>query len=871
MKKEPSFINNCIQYLIVPILVFILFKSFFDWLFDKILVSPFLSAIYPKNILFDIALSILCFLLLFTFLRKVIRGAKTPIKLFLFSLTYSVIYFTYRIKTAPFVFTETSVSEKIKLADFLLIFPVTIIISYLLSLLFKEKKKVAEGGFLIDEPIIIKENEDILDRSKFAKEIVEKIKTTNTHAGSFPIGIVGAWGSGKTTLLNTIYYQLGEKEFIKFELNVWKCSNSNQIIETLFKLFKENLKDYSFTINNKLTDYVQNLLKNSRNESLSTIKNISETFFPNPSLEKQYEIINSEIKNIGKKIVVLIDDLDRLDKEEIYEVIRLIRNTASFTNTFFIATYDRNYILPAIESINPYQSHYYLEKIFQIEFSLPPISSNAIQNIVTIKLEKILLKEDFEDYKKMTTGFGNFGFFERGTVDLTDYFIYTIRDATRFLNSLLLRYNFLQGEIYFPDFYNLELIRFKHPEFFTLFYREHTRFLTTFEHRNNVPEDTGIYHLSMIKDSKGNDTQMSILEEFLNTQRELFKFGNHEIRTLSIAFSSIFPQVENRYASRYNGRNGHLSVLRVHAFDRYFKLNILGLLSEKEFLAMTKLPMPELLNAVTLMAKSEDSMSNLYDRFRYIVDFPDKISFERIVTAIFHFANLPYPSTNEKLKHRRINYDSKKLAEVLGNKKNIVLYDSKGEYKRFLIPLLKTNTNDYNYSNEFTDYILHQGYHFLNNILSQEEIISLLFENFKKAIEKSDTLTYSLWLHFIRCQERKERPGQANVTVVSYPDNKEAVKMMRKFVYNNGMDTFLLFTMKEIPFDKEFTLAETVISRLFKNVEIFIWLLRRYKGKSAYKDEFLSFYQQITTSGKSSVPKEFFKKIPVKLQDEEWI
>lgn len=94
---------------------------------------------------------------------------------------------------------------------------------------------------------------------------------------------------------------------------MWRCKSSDQIIETFFKILKIKLEPFSFSISDQLKDYSHHLIKTSKNEY---IKSVSEVFFPSPSIEAMYDSINGEIKRIGKKIIVLVDDIDRLDKEE---------------------------------------------------------------------------------------------------------------------------------------------------------------------------------------------------------------------------------------------------------------------------------------------------------------------------------------------------------------------------------------------------------------------------------------------------------------------------------------------------------------------------------------------------------------------------
>ncbi len=380
------------------------FQKSIDNFLKAFLVDPIFSTCYPSNWVYDIATLTIAMIIAIPIIKKTKKGAYIPFKWYCIAITCMTAYLFYRIAGEPFDFMGFSFDNKIKLLDSIAFIQLIILCSVLLSKLKGKPLQVSQKiGFEVDEAIEIKENNDLLNRHKFIKKIAEKIRNTTSKNGSFPIGVVAAWGAGKTTFLNTLKSEFTDPNaFVLVDFNVWKCNDTSLIIETLFKLLREQLKADSFTIGKKLQHYATDLLKETNNEGLKSIANLTEVFSQNPNIEEQYDLINDELKRINKKIIILIDDIDRLDKKEIYEVIRLIRNTANFTNTFFIDAYDRNYILNSIEEINPYQSHLFLEKIFQVEFALPLIDNRILQTEITNRLWLFLSEKSKSGYKELT-------------------------------------------------------------------------------------------------------------------------------------------------------------------------------------------------------------------------------------------------------------------------------------------------------------------------------------------------------------------------------------------------------------------------------------------------------------------------------------
>ncbi len=215
-----------------------------------------------------------------------------------------------------------------------------------------------------------------------------------------------------------------------------------------------------------------------------------------------------------------------------------------------------------------------------------------------------------------------------------------------------------------------------------------------------------------------------------------------------------------------------------------------------------------------------------------------------------------------------IRYSGPELSQVLGSNNSLRFYaNNKNELKNFLLPLLETDSIQYRYTNEFVSSLLHDGYYQLNGILLPEEISKILFDNFHNALKQSEKLNLDLWFHFQSCEVRIENPTPFVTSTISYLKNKEAKKLMRRFVLTSDIDRFIRYAIRLAPiYDKRYFVDAEVIKLLFKTNEIFIWLLKRYKGGSKYKDEFLSFYEALLTNDEyrqSGVPLSFFKAIPV--------
>ncbi|MBK8389303.1 MAG: hypothetical protein IPL23_08485 [Saprospiraceae bacterium] len=92
--------------------------------------------------------------------------------------------------------------------------------------------------------------------------------------------------------------------------------------------------------------------------------------------------IGNILKNENKKVVILIDDLDRLYESEIKELFRLFRNTFDIPNLFFIVGFDYQYVLRTLQMSRENFDNY-ISKFFQVKINIPNLDNTSlVKNIL---------------------------------------------------------------------------------------------------------------------------------------------------------------------------------------------------------------------------------------------------------------------------------------------------------------------------------------------------------------------------------------------------------------------------------------------------------------------------------------------------------
>lgn len=408
-------------------------------------------------------------------------------------------------------------------------------------------------GFLEDLPIETAD-EDGFRRADLAKEIACKISLTSNKK-SFAIGILGEYGNGKTSFINLIRSNLEDKTFSIIEFNPWGTEGKSTIQQDFFDALSSNLYRLDPKISGLILDYSRKLARTGSSAG-TFIKNtgVIGSFFHASNYLDDYNRIDNLLAVCNKKIVVIIDDLDRLYSEEVLEVLRIIRNTANFANIFYLVAYDKDYVNKAIATLNPTVGTNYLDKIIQLEVPLPKRESNHLQLLLGQYLKKFLQEADFEAYLEHIV---NTGFHTAYQYGYSKIFRQS-RDIIKFVNGFKLIYPKLNDEVFFESLFVLELLKFRFPLVYDRLYEDKHEFI---HHQSYFTLDSQFYELNTYSEDK--ESKLSIIS-ILRDEKE---YGEEELQLISGLLHHLFFGWDRT-------KNAKNSIIHPMFFDRYFRYRL---------------------------------------------------------------------------------------------------------------------------------------------------------------------------------------------------------------------------------------------------------------------------------------------------------
>ena len=302
------------------------------------------------------------------------------------------------------------------------------------------------------------EDEDLLGRRKEAQDLAEKIFQTDTSNAAFTIGLTAPWGAGKTSFMLAMKDYLEKRhsdETILLDFNPWMYRKAPNLTQVFFEELSRALAPYNSALASGFTRYVDHILDKDDSAWLRLGVRLLPQGFKAKSTSEQYEFLKQEIGKLGRKIMIFIDDVDRLDGEELVELFSLIRNSSlSFPHMSYILAYDKEYVASQLQSKFNEHTYRYMEKILQEEYPLAKITPEQLEEALRLELKRIGYGDLWRDIK-------NSGL-------QLSYHLPTLRVIKRICNTLSSRRKELEGNVALFDWLIIELIRIQYPRVFDL-------------------------------------------------------------------------------------------------------------------------------------------------------------------------------------------------------------------------------------------------------------------------------------------------------------------------------------------------------------------------------------------------------------------
>lgn len=334
-----------------------------------------------------------------------------------------------------------------------------------------KRKKRNEKVFTDIPPIILIDDEPVQNVSgdefrydPFAQRIARTI-IESSGKSSFSLGITGIWGAGKTSMLNLLKRCIEKDDScIIVDFNPRKSADIKYIQRDFLSLICSALQKYHTGATHIISGYMRGLRVLAEDTPWSKMLDLIHT----NDVDKSRDEVETMIRAINKKIVVIIDDYDRLTGEEIVEVLKVIGNNGSFEQTFFVSAYDKKYVNQVLKAyFHETVDRDYTDKYFNLELRLPDRKQFHKNGYLQKRLYTLLNKGVIKDmtYRQIDESL-------MPVISFIDSYLPTPRDIKRYIGLVMASFVEIQENVVLKDFLLLGLIKYKYPQEYDILYRQ---------------------------------------------------------------------------------------------------------------------------------------------------------------------------------------------------------------------------------------------------------------------------------------------------------------------------------------------------------------------------------------------------------------
>lgn len=231
----------------------------------------------------------------------------------------------------------------------------------------RQKKTPSQLYFIADEEIDDKKD-DLLANETQAKSFAETVLASGAAPG-LVFGVDGPWGVGKTSFINLAerYWNGASDKVIVFRFEPLRYASEPDLASRLIRDLTAAIQSKVFAPEFRPAASRYSRLINGK----ADVSFLGFKLSLQPSQETVDELlddIDEVLRRIGRRVIIVIDDLDRLDAKTINNVLFATRRTFKLSQATYVLCYDTEVLARSQEEGS--RAREFLEKFITVKLSL---------------------------------------------------------------------------------------------------------------------------------------------------------------------------------------------------------------------------------------------------------------------------------------------------------------------------------------------------------------------------------------------------------------------------------------------------------------------------------------------------------------------
>ena len=310
--------------------------------------------------------------------------------------------------------------------------------------------------------------QDQFGHAPFARTLAKAIRGYRGSDG-IVLALYGPWGSGKSTVLAYVQHELehgpqdGQPVVVQF--NPWWFSGQENLAKAFlgqlqavlpskfagFKALGNKLGEYSGALGRAVDLAGAAMGIPGGGVAVETLAKLVPT--PPKDVPALKEALSALLLEQKKRILVVVDDIDRLAPDEVRQLFTVVKALADFPYVIYLLAFDREVASEAIAKKTGLAGDRFLEKIVQVPFDMPYVERTTLHEALFKRLDEIIVDGAPDG------GFDKEDRWADVFLGGLDKLFRVPRDIVRLTNALSVTYPAVVGEVNSVDFIAIECLR----------------------------------------------------------------------------------------------------------------------------------------------------------------------------------------------------------------------------------------------------------------------------------------------------------------------------------------------------------------------------------------------------------------------------
>jgi predicted KAP-like P-loop ATPase len=422
-----------------------------------------------------------------------------------------------------------------------------------MSIRLQDRQAMNQPADYSDDAPVTQPEDDLLNRAPFAKHLANVVRTVPLSDG-LVVGIYGPWGDGKTTVLNLMQSELAKAKDVEVvSYNPWRFTDEQSMLAGFFQMLARVCEAKLTTsgqdvarLCEAVTRYVS--IFDPRIENANKVARDASA----PTLEQLRAKLRAGLASSDKRIVVLVDDIDRLDGDETHVLFRMIKSCANLPNICYVLAFDDAMVARTLGTRfggdDAAAGRQFLEKIVQVPLTLPLSLPEDLRRLCFDKLEQALSSApiilDEEDA----------AVFRRRFDDAFKFRLKTPRSAKRYGNNVAFAASLLKDDVDPVDLLLIEGLRAFYPDAYGRI-------------RDNLSEFIHDPWTIKLKPTKKSHCQELV-------DRLMAETTSREKKALTALLAYLFPRTVSEESPDYGAWARGKRICSPQYYERYFTYSV---------------------------------------------------------------------------------------------------------------------------------------------------------------------------------------------------------------------------------------------------------------------------------------------------------